>query len=131
MCFASKEIIAILNKIKYPYNVNISTQELALNALDNVEKTRSWVQEIIQERERLSKDLATLAITTMVYPTEANFLLVRMDDAPSIYHRLMEQGIIVRDRSNVKLCDNCLRITVGTPHENDRLINALKKMSIR
>jgi len=131
MCFASREIIAILNKIKYPYNVNISTQELALEALENVEKTKSWVQEIILERERLSKDLSALSLTQIVYPSEANFLLVKVEDAPSIYRRLMEQGIIVRDRSNVKLCNSCLRITVGTPHENDRLVNALKKLSIR
>ncbi|MEJ7646735.1 MAG: histidinol-phosphate transaminase [Chryseolinea sp.] len=131
MCFASKEIIAILNKIKYPYNVNISTQELALQALDNVEKTRSWVQEIILERERLSKSLAALPLTEMVYPTEANFLLVKVENAPTIYQRLMEQGIIVRDRSNVQLCAGCLRITVGTPHENHRLVNALRKMSTR
>jgi histidinol-phosphate aminotransferase len=128
MCFASQEIIAVLNKIKYPYNVNIKTQELALEALANPGQTERWVKEILQERSRLSQALERLAVTRKVYPSEANFILVRVTDAPGIYKRLMQLGIIVRDRSSVRLCDNCLRITVGTPQENDRLLHVLQSI---
>ncbi|HTF17303.1 MAG TPA: histidinol-phosphate transaminase [Chryseolinea sp.] len=129
MCFASQEIIAVLNKIKYPYNVNIRTQELALEALSNAQQKDDWVKEILKERGRLSDALLGLAITKKVYPSEANFILVKVADAPGTYKRLMALGIIVRDRSNVRLCDNCLRITVGTPRENDHLITALKQFN--
>lgn len=128
MCFASEEIINILNRIKYPYNVNIQTQQLALEALANVDKTHAWVKEILRERTRLTDALKTLSSTRKVFPSEANFVLVRMKNARLLYQQLMESGIIVRDRSSVKLCDNCLRITVGTPPENDRLIEALTKL---
>lgn len=129
MCFASKEIIAVLNKIKYPYNVNIRTQELALEALSNIPQKESWVKEILLERGKLADALSGLSITQKVYPSEANFILVRVKDAHGIYKQLMDLGIIVRDRSNVRLCDNCLRITVGTPDENDRLLTALKQIN--
>ncbi|MEJ1241517.1 histidinol-phosphate transaminase [Chryseolinea sp. T2] len=128
MCFASKEIIAVLNKIKYPYNVNIKTQELAVEALSNKDQKDRWVKEILQERTRLIEALQGLTITQKVYPSDANFVLVKVTDAPGIYKRLMNIGIIVRDRSNVRLCDNCLRITVGTQRENDKLIDALKQI---
>ena len=128
MCFASKEIIAVLNKIKYPYNVNIRTQELAIKALTNSEQKDRWVLEILQERTRLVTALQKLSITKQVYPSDANFVLAKVTDAPGIYRKLMNLGIIVRDRSNVRLCDNCLRITVGTPRENDRLINVLNQL---
>ncbi|MEP6737785.1 MAG: histidinol-phosphate transaminase [Chryseolinea sp.] len=129
MCFASVEIIDILNKIKYPYNVNVQTQQLALAALDRPDKVAATVKEIIQEREILSRKLLDLPITKKVYSSEANFVLVRVSDATATYHFLMDQGIIVRNRSNVKLCDNCLRITIGTPTENLRLIEALKSLN--
>ncbi|MEO5977640.1 MAG: histidinol-phosphate transaminase [Chryseolinea sp.] len=129
MCFASVEIIDILNKIKYPYNVNVQTQQLALAALDRPDKVAATVKEIIQEREILSRKLLDLPITKKVYASEANFVLVRVSDATATYHFLMDQGIIVRNRSNVKLCDNCLRITIGTPTENLRLIEALKSLN--
>lgn len=131
MCFASKEIIGILNKIKYPYNVNIRTQELALEALSKHNQTATWVRTILLERARLVERLGRLSITRHVYPTEANFVLVKVSDARAIYHTLMQMGIIVRDRSNVRLCDNCLRITVGTPAENDRLLTALENMKLK
>ena len=129
MCFASKEIISVLNKIKYPYNVNIRTQELALEALSNRQQKENWVKEILVERSKLADALEKLAITQKVYPSDANFILVKVTDAHGIYKRLMDMGIIVRDRSNVKLCDNCLRITVGSPQENERLIAALKSIN--
>lgn len=126
MCFASEEIILILNKIKYPYNVNVQTQELALDALENIYRKDIWVDEILKERAILHRELRTLNIVDEIFHSDANFLLVRVKDAQSTYHYLMENRIIVRDRSKVNLCYNCLRITVGTPEENKRLIEALK-----
>jgi histidinol-phosphate aminotransferase len=128
MCFASKTIIDVLNKIKYPYNVNILTQQIALTALKKVESKDKAVKEIIKERKLLAKELLKLKITEHVYPSDSNFLLVRVSDAPGIYRYLMNKKIIVRDRSKVTLCNNCIRITVGTPSENKRLIKALKKI---
>jgi len=125
MAFASPEIIGVLNKIKYPYNVNIRTQELALETLAKRSQKEQWVKEILAERNRLVEALKSLHMTKKVFPSEANFVLVKMTDAPGTYKKLMNLGIIVRDRSSVKLCDNCLRITVGTPQENDRLIKTL------
>lgn len=126
MAFGSKEVIDILNKIKYPYNVNIQTQEIALRALEEVSKKNNAVKEIIEQRSILTNELLKLPITQQVYPSEANFLLVKVTDAPGVYRYLMERRIIVRDRSKVTLCNNCIRITVGTPEENKNLITALK-----
>jgi histidinol-phosphate aminotransferase len=128
MAFSSTEIIAILNKIKYPYNVNIQTQTLALEALDNAYKKNIWVEEILASREKLIKALKAVHIVEKIFPTDSNFVLVRVKDAPATYQYLTEKGIIVRDRSKVKLCYNCIRITVGTPEENETLINALKEL---
>ena len=128
MCFASVGIIDILNKIKYPYNVNIKTQELALEALSDNRRKDKWVSEIIDQRKWLSEALKELPMTQTVYPSEGNFLLVKVNDARGAYHSLMDRNIIVRDRSRVSLCDNCLRITVGMPEENKTLIKALKEL---
>lgn len=128
MCFASEDIINILNKIKYPYNVNIRTQELALDAMENAYKKDIWVDEILKERDALARELEKLPLVDRIFPTDANFLLVRVKDAQSAYQYLMDNKIIVRDRSRVNLCYNCLRITVGTPEENKRLIEALKQL---
>jgi histidinol-phosphate aminotransferase len=128
MAFASTEIIAILNKIKYPYNVNIKTQELAIDALENVYRKDIWVEEILANREKLIGELRNVKIVEKIYPTDSNFVLVRVKDAPGTYRYLTEKGIIVRDRSKVTLCFNCLRITVGTAEENEKLINALKQL---
>jgi histidinol-phosphate aminotransferase len=128
MAFASKEIIAVLNKIKYPYNVNIQTQQLALEAIENRYKKDIWVEEILSSREKLVKDLKRLKIVEKIYPTDANFVLVKVQDAPATYRYLTEQKIIVRDRSKVTLCYNCIRITIGTPEENETLIAALQKI---
>jgi histidinol-phosphate aminotransferase len=125
MVFASKEIVAVLNKIKPPYNINGATQELALKALENLDDVNRMIQETIQERDALIKSLAELPVVQQVYPTDANFVLVKMEGATSIYNFLREHGIIVRNRSNVLLCDDSLRITVGTPAENRQLLNAL------
>jgi histidinol-phosphate aminotransferase len=128
MCFASNEIISILNKIKYPYNVNIRTQELALDALENAYRKDIWVDEILKEKDTLAAELNSLALVDKIFPSDANFVLVRVKDAQSVYQYLMDRGIIVRDRSRVNLCYNCLRITVGTPEENKKLIEALKQL---
>jgi len=128
MCYASEEIISILNKIKYPYNVNIRTQELALDALENAYRKDIWVDEILRERTMLADALQKLSIVEKVFPSDANFLLVRVKDAQSTYQYLMDNRIIVRDRSRVNLCYNSLRITVGTPEENQRLLQALKAL---
>jgi histidinol-phosphate aminotransferase len=125
MIFASKEIVAVLNKIKPPYNINGATQELALKALDNLDDVNRMIQETIQERDALIKALYALPVVQQVYPTDANFVLVNMEGATSIYNFLKQHGIIVRNRSNVLLCDDSLRITVGTPVENRQLLNAL------
>jgi histidinol-phosphate aminotransferase len=128
MCFAAPEVIAILNKIKYPYNVNIRTQELALDVLDNVYRKDIWVDEILTQRDKLIKSLKALKIVDKIFPSDANFILVRVKDAPTTYQYLMDNGIIVRDRSRVALCYNCIRITVGTPQENETLVQALKQL---
>lgn len=128
MAFASTEIIHVLNKIKYPYNVNILTQEQALKAIQNVEKVTEWVKILLNERSVLIQELKQLAIVQHIYPTDSNFVLVKVNDASAIYNHLVDKGIIVRNRSSVSLCLGCLRITVGTPEENKTLINVLKKI---
>jgi histidinol-phosphate aminotransferase len=128
MCFASEEIVHILNKIKYPYNVNVRTQELAIDALENIYRKDIWVDEILKEREVLQRELRNLKIVDKIFRSDANFLLVRVKDAQSTYLYLMDNRIIVRDRSKVNLCYNSLRITVGTPEENKRLIEAMKQL---
>jgi histidinol-phosphate aminotransferase len=128
MCFASAEIINILNKIKYPYNVNSRTQDLALDALENAYRKDIWVDEILTQRDKLVKELRSVKVVDKIFHSDANFVLVRVKDAPATYHYLMEKGIVVRDRSRVTLCYNCIRITVGTPQENEALIQALKEL---
>ena len=127
MAFASTEVIQVLNKIKYPYNINILTQKQALVTLKNAEQTQEWVNILLNERMKLVNQLKKLAIVEHIYPSDANFLLVKVADANDIYQDLVQKGIIVRNRSNVTLCFDCLRITVGTPEENKILINELKK----
>jgi histidinol-phosphate aminotransferase len=128
MAFASPDIVAVLNKIKYPYNINIQTQELALKALANEDLKEKWVEEILAERDVLVKALQKLSIVLKVYPSDANFILVKIKNATETYQYLMNKKIIVRDRSKVVLCDQCLRITIGTPEENQRLIQALQQL---
>ncbi|HYO22313.1 MAG TPA: histidinol-phosphate transaminase, partial [Flavisolibacter sp.] len=125
MIFASKEIVHVLNTIKPPYNINQATQELALRALDNLQQVNHMIQETVKEREELVKSLGALPFVQKIFPTDANFVLVKMEDATAIYNDLREKGIIVRNRSNVLLCEDSLRITVGTPTQNSQLIEAL------
>jgi histidinol-phosphate aminotransferase len=125
MAFASQQIIDLFNKVKYPYNINTATQLLALDALDNIEWVKQHINITVSEREKLKTELLQLPRTETVYPSDANFLLVKIKDARSIYEKLCTEGIIVRDRSKVVLCDDCLRITIGTPDENKQLIEIL------
>ncbi|QEC58483.1 histidinol-phosphate transaminase [Flavisolibacter ginsenosidimutans] len=126
MIFASTEIVDVLNKIKPPYNINQATQELALKALDHLEDVNAMIKETVKEREILVKDLTAVSFVQKIYPSDANFVLVKMDNATAVYTYLKEQGIIVRNRSNVLLCEDSLRITVGTPEQNEQLVEALK-----
>jgi histidinol-phosphate aminotransferase len=126
MAYASTDIITVLNKIKYPYNINIQTQTLVLSALEHEDQKQRWVDEILKERSRFCKSLSQLKIVAKIYPSDANFVLVKVSDARALYQYLMNKKIIVRDRSRVTLCDNCLRITIGTPYENDTLIKTLE-----
>lgn len=127
MAFASQPIIELMNKVKYPYNINTATQLLALEALDKIEWVNKHIATTVIEREKLKNELLNLSTTEIVYPSDANFLLVKMKDAKKIYYMLCDSGIIVRDRSKVILCEDCLRITIGTPEENKQLIEELSK----
>ncbi|WP_298711996.1 MULTISPECIES: histidinol-phosphate transaminase [Chitinophaga] len=129
MAFASEDIINIFNKIKPPYNINQASQELALEALNNVEQVNGWIKETVAEREKLVEALVKLPIVEKVYPSDANFVLVKTTDARGIYNILTSQGIIVRDRSKVELCAGSLRITIGTPEENVTLLQALQNIA--
>ena len=127
MAFASKEIIAIYNKVKYPYNVNLLTQQQAMEALKDPFEVDKWVKMLLSERNRLMQAFVELPICEQIYKTDANFFLARMTDATQIYNYLVDRGIIVRNRSRVQLCQNCLRITIGTRSENNELLSALRQ----
>ncbi|WP_162339496.1 histidinol-phosphate transaminase [Cyclobacterium salsum] len=126
MAFASPDIIAILNKIKPPYNISGLTQETAAAALENTEKLEQMIREILVQKESLRKQLEKIPQVEKVYPSQANFFLVKVPQAKKVYQRLVEKKIIVRDRSAVQHCGDCLRITVGNQLENDQLIQALQ-----
>ncbi len=127
MAFAQKEIIGLFNKVKYPYNVNQLTQLKAMEILRSPLEVEKWVSTLLQERSRMIEAFRMLPTCREIFPTDANFFLARMTDAQSIYNYLIEKGIIVRNRSRVALCDNCLRITIGTKNENTQLIAAMRQ----
>jgi histidinol-phosphate aminotransferase len=127
MAFASPEIIDVMNRIKPPYNISQAAQELALQALDHVDEVNEMIRILVDERGMLSESLKLLPVVEKVYPSDANFLLVKTTNAPDIYKFLSARGTVVRNRSNVELCGNCLRITVGTPAENEQLLIQLKE----
>lgn len=126
IAYASEEIIDIFNKVKPPYNVNGVSQSLAIEALNNEEKKNKDVEKIITEREKLKKELLELPYVTQIYPTDANFLLVKTTNGNAVYDFLIEHKVIVRNRSNVTLCEGCIRITIGTEKENATLIEKMK-----
>lgn len=127
MAFARKEIIDIFNKVKYPYNINYLTQQKAIEALDDPYAVEKWVSLLLLERNRLINAFKVLPICVKVYPTDANFFLAKMTNAQVIYNYLVERGIIVRNRTLVSLCQNCLRVTIGTKGENNELLAALRQ----
>lgn len=127
MAFASEEIISIFNKVKYPYNVNQLTQQQALEALKDPFEVDKWVKLLLEERSRMIDAFKLLPICEKVFPTDANFFLAQVTDAVKIYNYLVDKGIIVRNRHRVQLCQNCLRITIGTKTENGELIAALRQ----
>ena len=127
MAFAQKEISDIFNKVKYPYNVNALTQDKALELISDYQDVQDWVRLILMERGHMMKAFLDLPICKKVYPTDANFFLAKMTDAQAIYDYLVDKGIIVRNRTRVQLCNNCLRITIGSRNENAELIGALRQ----
>ncbi|MEO9533193.1 MAG: histidinol-phosphate transaminase [Crocinitomicaceae bacterium] len=127
LAWASPELIAILNKVKPPYNVNGASQSLALKALENEAELNLQIQQILNERAWLEDELNKISIVQTVYPSEANFLLVKVDNANKLYEYLCANGVVVRNRTNQYGCVNCLRLSVGTPEENKELINRLKE----
>ena len=128
MAFAKKEIIGIFNKVKYPYNVNMLTQEQAMKRLKDTQPVEQWVNILLQERERTLEAFSELPICEKMYPTDANFFLAKVKDAQKAYDYLVDKGIIVRNRTRVSLCNNCLRVTIGTREENNELLGALRDM---
>lgn len=127
MAFAGEPVIQYLNKVKYPYNINTATQALAMEALGNLPLVNQWIKTTVEQREWLAAELVKLDMVKLVYPSDANFLLVKMENATGVYQYLSGSGIIVRDRSAVQLCEGCLRITIGTPGENKQLLQALNE----
>ncbi len=128
MAFAKEDIIGIFNKVKYPYNVNALTQEQAMKRLNDPQAVSQWVSILLQERGRMVEAFAELPICEKVYPTDANFFLAKVEDAQGTYDYLVEKGIIVRNRTRITLCNNCLRVTIGTREENNELLGALRSM---
>ena len=129
MAFAQPEIIGIMNKVKYPYNINLLTQQRAMEEVMQYNRVQGWVDSILKERTRLMEEFAKLDCCIKVYPSDANFFLARVKDAAATYNYLVDQGIIVRNRSKIALCGNSLRVTIGTAPENNALIDSLKKFS--
>ena len=129
MAFATPEIISIFNKIKYPYNINILTQKTALDLLQNKDDMDKWVAEIIEAKATMKDKLKEFSFIHKIYPSDANYLLVKTDNAKGIYNYLVEQGVVIRDRSSVALCEGCLRITIGSTEENNGLYAGLEKYS--
>lgn len=129
MAFASAELIAVMNRVKAPYNLSEVVQNLVYEALDKKDIMQEQVNLIIREREKLREAIAQIPMVKRVFPSDANFILVSMDNARAVYSRLLAEGIVVRDRSGVHLCDNCLRITIGTPEENRYLLEKLTQIS--
>lgn len=129
MAFASKEIISYMTKVKAPYNVNALTSKYALEAFNNLDHIESHIEALKKERLRLKESLANIDSISTIFPSDANFLLIRINDAQAVYQQLAEQGVIVRYRGHEPHCENCLRITVGTKDENEKLIDTLKQIT--
>jgi len=127
MAFAQESIIELFNKVKYPYNINLLTQQQAMETIKDPYQVEKWIGVILQERSRLMDAFKLLPICKEVYPSDANFFLARMTDAQSIYDYLIKKGVVVRNRTHISLCQDCLRITIGTKTENQELLAALRQ----
>lgn len=127
LCFASLDIIDLFNKVKLPYNINEASQQLALEALQNTQQVNEWIKEVVQQKEILIKKFNSFSFVKTIYPSDANFILIEVDDADLLYQYLAANEIVVRNRSKEIGCQNCLRISIGTPEENEDLLLALKK----
>jgi histidinol-phosphate aminotransferase len=127
MCFADEVIIKYMNKVKAPYNINIVTQELALTALDEVGQVNDMIQHLVDMRIALAEVIKSMPLVQEVYPSDTNFLLVKIPNATQLYKYLLTQGIVVRDRSSLENCSDSLRITIGTEQENTQLVDAMAK----
>ena len=128
MAFADAEIIELFNRVKPPYNISRPAQEAIIRAMSDVGFVQTTIERTALERNRLANELAELPSVIQVFPSDANFLLVRFEEHTKVYQHLVSDGIIVRDRSSLSGCERCLRITVGTPAENERLLRALKQL---
>ena len=128
MGFSNNKIINYINKIKPPYNINLLTEKRALKELKNIDTIKTNIKIILEERNKLIDSLNELSFITKVYPSDSNFILIKVDDADLRYKQLIEKGIVLRNRSKELLCDNCLRITIGTPYENELLIKNFKEL---
>lgn len=128
LAFANREIITVMDKIKYPYNINNLTQDIMSEHLSDANRKDEWINLIISQRELLRNKLSEFECIIKIFPSDSNFLLVKMKNAREIYNYLRDSGIIVRDRSKLNLCENCLRITIGSEEENSRLVNTLNKI---
>lgn len=131
LAFSNEKIIALFNKVKPPYNVSQIAQETILKALENKSQVEQTIAEIITERELLIEKLKEFSFVQKIYPTDANFILVKIDNANAIYRFLLDEKIVVRNRSNVELCEGCLRITIGTPEESKILLTSLGKLAAK
>jgi len=126
LCYASMDIIDLFNKVKPPYNINEASQQIALEGLQHTELINGWIKEVVLQKEQLIIELDGLIFVKMIYPSDANFVLVKVDDADALYLYLTENEIVVRNRSKEPGCENCLRISIGTPEENKNLLSVLK-----
>ncbi len=127
LCYASMDIIDLFNKVKPPYNINKASQQLAFEALQNTALVNEWIEACVLQKELLTKEMSNFSFVKRVYPSDANFFLMKVKDADSVYSYLSANEIVVRNRSKDPGCENCLRITIGTPEENNNLLNVLNK----
>ena len=127
LCFASLDIIDLFNKVKPPYNINEASQELALEALANKDQVNNWIKEVVAQKALLVKELTKMPFVEKIFNSDANFILVKVKDATRLYDYLAKNEIVVRNRTRDVLCENCLRVTIGTPEENLQLLNSLKR----
>ena len=127
LCFASLDIIDLFNKVKPPYNINEASQQMALEALQNTEQVNAWIKETVQQKDKLINELGNFSFIKNIYPSDANFILVKVDDADLLYQFLAANEIVVRNRSKETGCENCLRISIGTKEENEILINKMRQ----